>query len=80
VLPIALGDQRIAPHQIRAGDLKIDGWLLMRLVLGVKYTQGGSFVPRFETFLFAGDVVLNEKNPGVPLEETVLTFHRHHNF
>ena len=80
VLPSALGDQRITPHQIRAGDLKIDGGLLMRLVLGVENTLGRSFVPRFETFLFASRVVLNEKNPGVPFEETVFTFHRHHNF
>jgi len=63
VLPGAFGDQRIAPHQIRAGDLKIDGGLLMRLVFGVEYTPGSSFVPRFEAFLFAGDVVLNEKIP-----------------
>lgn len=28
-------------------------------------------------FLPAGGVVLNEKNPGAPFEEAVVTFHRH---
>jgi hypothetical protein len=34
-------------------------------------------VPCFETFPSAGRVILGEKNPAVPLEESVSSFHRH---
>lgn len=76
-LPCAGGDLRIACGQISTGNLQIDNGLLMRLVLGVENPQSSFFVPRFETFLFAGRVVLNEKNSAVPSKEAVLSFHRH---
>jgi hypothetical protein len=47
------------------------------LVLGVENPARSFLVPRSETFLPAGRVVLNEKYPVVPLEEAVFAFHRH---
>jgi hypothetical protein len=79
VLPRALHERGVARHQIRAGDLQIDGRLLVRLVPRIENAPGRFPVPRFEAFLAAGCVVLNKKDSAVPLEQAIFHFHRHLN-
>lgn len=62
-LPGAFDGQRIAGHQIRAGDLQVDGRLPVRLIFGVENPLCGGLVPCLETFLFAGRIVWDEKIP-----------------
>ena len=75
MLPIPFGHLRIDGHQLGAGDLQVNGWLLVRLVLGVKNALGGDFVPGLQAVLFAGDAVFNEEYSGAALEQTVTEFH-----
>ena len=75
VLPIPFGHLRIDGHQVGAGDLQVNGRLLVRLVLGVKKSLGGDFVPGLQAGLFAGDAVFNEEDAGAALKQTVTEFH-----
>ena len=50
---------------------------LARPVVAGRYPARSFLVARAEAFLPTGGVVLNEKNPGAPFEEAVVTFHRH---
>ena len=62
VLPIPFGHLRIDGHQVGAGDLQVNGRLLVRLVLGVKNSLRRHLVAGLQTGLFAGDAILNKIN------------------
>src|SRR6266511_1339686 len=57
-LPGARHDVWIAGGQIGAGDLQIDGWLTVGLVLGVQQAQGFDAVGGAQTFLLARHIVV----------------------
>ena len=63
VLPIPFGHLWIDGHQVGAGDLQVNGRLLVRLVLGVKNALGGDFVPGWQAGLFAGERSSMKKMP-----------------
>jgi hypothetical protein len=71
ILPTATDHQSINRHQIGPGDLQVDGRLLVRFVFGVKNPQGCGFVTGFQTGLFAGDPILNEKNAVATLKQPI---------
>ena len=77
MLPCPSCQRGIGVLQIHLRNLKIHGGLFERLILDVENPSRSRLVPCFETFLSAGRVILNEKNPAVPLEESVSSFHRH---
>jgi hypothetical protein len=52
-------DQGVACHKIRAGNLQVDGGLLLRLVARVEQAQGGGLVVGVQALLLAGHVVVN---------------------
>jgi hypothetical protein len=76
-LPGAFGDLRVAGRQVGAGDLQIDGWLPEGLIARGPKPFGFVFVPCFEAFLLATQIVLDEKNAAAPLEKPVSSFHKH---
>ena len=75
ILPTAADHQRINRHQIGAGDLHVDGRLLVRLVFRVKNPLGCGFVSGFQTGLFTGDPILNEKDAVAAPKQTIPKFH-----
>jgi hypothetical protein len=63
--------------QIDLRDLQVHGRLPIRLIPGGKKPFCVVFVARLQAFLFAADIVLNEKNSTVPFEKPISSFHKH---
>src|SRR5437773_5405711 len=77
VLPRALSDHGIAGHQIRPGNLQVDGWILERLISGAQNSNCFDSVSGSEALLFFVDPVLKKEYPALLPEQAVTQFHRH---
>ena len=75
VLPGSLDNQRVARHQISAGDLEIDRRLFVGFVSSVEETVRNGFVACFQAFLFSVDPVFNEEDSATFAEQSVTQFH-----
>jgi hypothetical protein len=60
-----LDHNRVTGHQIRPGNLKIDGRLFLGFVFGVEDPSSGCSITRPQTLLLLGDSVFQEIKPAV---------------
>ena len=65
VLPRPRADLLVSRGEVGAGNLQIHRWLLLGLIARMEQPQRCGAVFRFETFLFAGYVIVNVITPGL---------------
>jgi len=66
---------RITGREIGTGDLKVDGGLPKRLVLGMADPARSFFVPRLQTVLLFQQAIFQKENPVLPLKHQIPLFH-----